>query len=174
MQNSLIISNCSIRKDAEGRFCLNDLHKAAGSQSKHQPSKWLITQQAIELVEYLKENESITRIPVIFSKQGVGTFVIKPLVYAYAMWISPIFHLHVIEAYDSLVTSEIPEHIIKAYDELVSKNTAKDLGVITEPMSILEFEARCAFHQNALENLKNVQVVISAKTFLSLKANKNI
>ncbi len=174
MQNSLIISNCSIRKDAEGRFCLNDLHKASGNEKKYQPSNWLRSQQAIDLIEFLKCEESRSLVPIIMVKQGLGTFVIKDLAYAYAMWINAIFHVKVIRAYDALVTSEIPEHIIKAYDELVSKNTAKDLGVITEPMSVGEFEARCAFHQNALENLKNVQVVISAKTFLSLKANKNI
>jgi hypothetical protein len=40
-------------------------------------------------------------------------------------------------------------------------------------MSVLEFEARCNFHKNALENLKNVQIILSAKDFLSLKADKN-
>jgi len=70
--------------------------------------------------------------------------------------------------------AQVPEYIVKAYDELVANLPPEHLNVITEPMSILEFEARCAFHQNALENLKNVQVVISAKDFLSLKANKNI
>lgn len=35
------IDDLTIRQDSEGRFCLNDLHKAAGGKSRHQPSKWL-------------------------------------------------------------------------------------------------------------------------------------
>jgi hypothetical protein len=153
--SNLIITDVAIRQDSQNRYCLNDLYKAAGSQSKHQPSKWLITQQSIELVEYLKANESITRIPVIFSKQGVGTFVIKPLVYAYAMWISPIFHLHVIEAYDSLVTNQ----------------TFDFLKPISEPLSIADFEWRYQVISNALNNLKNAQVIIklSGAEFLAGK-----
>ena len=102
--NALTISDIATRQEAEGRYCLNDLHKAAGGESRHQPGKWLITQQAVELVAELEK----TGIPVIQAKQGLGTFVCKELVYAYAMWISPVFHLKVIRAYDALVRRPPP------------------------------------------------------------------
>ncbi|MEO5350219.1 MAG: KilA-N domain-containing protein [Magnetococcus sp. YQC-3] len=103
---SLSISDTSIHQDNEGRFSLNDLHKAAGSEKKHIPSYWLKNQQTKELISELET----TGIPVVSleGRKG-GTYVVKELVYAYAMWISPKFHLQVIRAYDVLHTQSTPE-----------------------------------------------------------------
>lgn len=103
---ALNISSIPVRQDLDGRFNLNDLHKASGGEQKHQPANWIRLQQTIDLVDFLTSEESITGIPVIFSKQGLGTFAVKELVYAYAMWISAKFHISVIRAYDSLVTTQ--------------------------------------------------------------------
>jgi len=101
---NLQIANVGIKQDDHGRYCLNDLHRAAGGEKKHQPSDWLRTQQAVELI---KEVE-IPGNPGIESKQGLGTFVCKELVYAYAMWISPAFHLKVIRTFDAVATNTLP------------------------------------------------------------------
>jgi KilA-N domain len=101
--NNLIIANTEIRVDESGRYSLNDLHRAAGGESKFQPANWLRAQQAQDLIA-AHDAQSIPQIRGIESKQGFGTFAAKPLVYAYAMWISAEFHLHVINAYDELVT----------------------------------------------------------------------
>lgn len=100
---TLAISGISIKQDSHGRYCLNDLHKAAGEEQRHRPKYWLENQQANDLIEFLTSEQSIGGIPPIFSKQGLGTFVVKELVYAYAMWISAKFHITVIRAYDALV-----------------------------------------------------------------------
>ena len=89
----------TIRQDSEGRFCPNDLHHAAGGEPRHTPCRFTITDTFQELVEELSRNQD--KSPVT-AKRGVGTFVCKELVYAYAMWISPQLHLKVIRAYDRL------------------------------------------------------------------------
>ncbi|MDR5800660.1 KilA-N domain-containing protein [Caballeronia sp. LZ001] len=91
---NLVITDISVR-EADGLFCLNDLHRASGGANKDRPSLWLENQQAQKLVAEIEK----AGIPAIQSKQGLGTFVCEDLVYAYAMWISAAFHLKVIRAY---------------------------------------------------------------------------
>lgn len=97
-----LIDNVTIRQDKHGRFCLNDFHRAAGGIAKDKPSEWLRNKQTIELIAEI-EKEGITAIQ---SKQQVGTFAVKELVYSYAMWISAAFNLKVIRAYDSLIRND--------------------------------------------------------------------
>lgn len=99
--NNMTIANVSIRQDADGRYCLNDLHRAAGEEARHKPGNWLMLEQTKALAAEIE----IAGIPAIQSKQGLGTFVVKELVYAYAMWISPTFNLQVIRAYDAQVAT---------------------------------------------------------------------
>ena len=107
--NKITVANVGISQDTQGRFCLNDLHRAAGGEKKHGPSYWLNNAQTQELLNELSDTGitvSELNQPLRVYKGGIfqGTFVCKELVYAYAMWISPIFSLKVIRAYDNLVT----------------------------------------------------------------------
>ena len=59
MQN-LIIANTTIRQDAEGRFCLNDFHRAAGSLEHQRPSKWMSNKTTQALIEELDKAQILT------------------------------------------------------------------------------------------------------------------
>ncbi|MBK1673909.1 hypothetical protein CKO35_11440 [Ectothiorhodospira shaposhnikovii] len=75
-----------MRQDGEGRYCLNDLHKAAGAVSHQQPAKFFANQQAKDLISEIGEQ---TAVSVVRGRgKAQGTYVCKELVYAYAMWIS--------------------------------------------------------------------------------------
>ena len=98
---------------------MNDLHKASGGENRHKPSYWTELQQTKELIAELtseitdggitvsEENQPLIIIKGGNSKQG--TYVCKELVYNYATWVSAKFNLHVIRAYDELVSKERAE-----------------------------------------------------------------
>lgn len=100
----LVISSVTVKQDKEGRYCLNDLHKSAGGLRSNDPHDWLRLKQTKEIVQEL----STTGIPVLVINGGNkrGTYVCKELVYAYAMWISAKFSLHVIRTFDAIAAKE--------------------------------------------------------------------
>lgn len=108
MSPLLKIGDFVVHQDSHGRHSLNDLHHAAGNERRHEPSEFLSNLQTKELVSELKT----TGIPVV-KKEGRngGTFVCKEIVYAYAMWISPKFHLQVIRTFDQLATGQLSPQI---------------------------------------------------------------
>lgn len=101
----LTLGSTAIRCDSEGRFCLNDLHKASGSNGRNKPPFWLRNEQTKDLVTELQKCNSLKVSAINIIRGGLlqGTYAVKELVYAYAMWISPKFHLQVIRAYDAMV-----------------------------------------------------------------------
>lgn len=120
----LTIANVGIRQDEQGRYCLNDLHKASGAADKTRPAYFFKLQSTTDLINAVEidgnpSNEQNQRVrkDAFQSKTGIGTFVCKELVYAYAMWISPVFHLKVIRTFDAVTTqpaTQIPQTFSEA------------------------------------------------------------
>lgn len=129
-QSSLpvVLNGVYIRQDEVGRFRMNDLHIAAGGEKRHQPSNWLRLPQVQELVQCLsqesdaphrrgaKQNQPLS---VVYNggSQEQGTYVCKELVYSYAMWVKPEFHIEVVRTYDQVVQHGF-EQIIASYARL--------------------------------------------------------
>lgn len=101
--SSLIILSTNIRRDAEGRYCLNDCWAAAGKPEGKKPSNWNDLLGTKELVQELRQSGNLTfgSFPPLSVKKGgnaPGIFACQELVLAYAQWISPSFHVQCLRA----------------------------------------------------------------------------
>lgn len=66
-------------------------------------------------------NSHFAPVDVIKGGKAPATYVAKELVYAYAMWISPAFHLQVIRAFDTLVQLSQPHVTVDSLDPATMK-----------------------------------------------------
>lgn len=151
----LMIGNFAIRQDEDGRYCLNDLHKASGNQAKHKPANFLRVEQTQELIAEIDSSADLQGEGTSFSHMrsclktlnGVGTFAAKELVYAYAMWISAKFHLQVIRAYDSMVTRLFTENTKQVL--IADKTTKKDRVPLKDAVNMLVGKAKFLNYSDA-------------------------
>ena len=136
--NLIVIEGLTIRQDAEGRYCLNDLHKASGGEEKDSPNRFTRSDVFISLVNELTPEMAFA--PYKSQRGGLtsGTYVVKELVYAYAMWISPAFNLKVIRAFDTLQTQGVAVADHAAADFL--KNPLPFVEVLLNQAKILKAE----------------------------------
>lgn len=131
--NALTVAGIEIHQDQDGRFSLNDFHRAAGGEDRHRPSRWVENIQAIELANEIGK-AGIPALRTVRGGRSPGTFACKELVYAYAMWVSPAFSLHVIRTFDKAAANDhaIPQEkrLPAAADSLdAAKRIAESLGL---------------------------------------------
>ncbi|MCI1244231.1 MAG: KilA-N domain-containing protein [Acetobacter fabarum] len=144
----LTILSTTIHQDAEGRYCLNDCHKAAGGEESKSPNRFARSEGYKALVSELTPDLAFAPSSIKKGGKSPGTYACKELVYAYAMWISPAFHLQVIRAFDALVTGQIP-------------NTAPKPKRIRKPSFAVTFD-RCMKVVAHLPNVDENQKVLMA------------
>lgn len=159
----LVIAGSTIKTDEEGRYCLNDLHKAAGGSPKDKPAHFLALDTTKELTAELMVSENRQHpVNVVLGRgKPQGTYVVRELVYAYAMWISPKFHLEVIRAYDRLATNGVAVH----------RNAAEDL--LANPLKYFEVvfnEAKKLSEENNRLEAEKL-VLVEEKVVLQPKAD---
>lgn len=122
--NPLIVAGVLVRAYEGGLFCINDFHKAAGAQKKDQPSNFFDTKSTQEMVSVLlDEKPGVEQNQVLKTINGgnqQGTYVCKELVYSYAMWVSPVFALRVIRAFDDMANQKLsPTVPLEKYNNLL-------------------------------------------------------
>lgn len=104
MSNQLTILNNSIRS-FDNLYSLKDLHKISGGEKKHEPYLFIRLETTQELITEIKRESDCEPVKTIRGTQG-GTYACEELVIAYAMWISPKFHLIVLRAFLAMHKSE--------------------------------------------------------------------
>ncbi|EKO3371278.1 KilA-N domain-containing protein [Vibrio fluvialis] len=106
---NLIIFSKNVRT-LDGLYSLNDLHRASGGKQTHKPANFARLDTTKELIDEINRCSDLS-IAISTNRGGKnqGTWVCKELVYSYAMWISPKFHLNVIRAFDSMSTNKTPQ-----------------------------------------------------------------
>ncbi|MGY0318275.1 KilA-N domain-containing protein [Edwardsiella tarda] len=173
--NGIVISDIKIHVDSDGRYSLNDLHKASGGEKRHQPSDWLRLSQTIELINEIINpgnpgiqeivNSGISLFHPIKVRRGCkgGTYVCKELVYSYAMWISAAFALKVIRAYDALVSGETEKAEAIAKTTVDQRTPLRDaVNMLVSKKHLMYPEAYSIIHQrfavSSIEDLTSEQV----------------
>lgn len=104
----LVIANTEIHQDTEGRFSLNDLHRASGGEERHDPANFLRLDQTQALIQEISNSADVQNKDPVATSRGRygGSHGCKEIVYAYAMWISPKFNLQVIRTFDEVMTGK--------------------------------------------------------------------
>ena len=119
------IGEVVVNVDAEGRYCLNDLHKASGGDNAKRPSLWLANKQARELIDELSKNSCLGQQVVKSVRGGTnpGTFAHELLAVEYAGWISASFRLQVNQTFLDFKTGKLQS----TFDPMAALNDAEFL-----------------------------------------------
>ena len=130
----LTISNSAIGMK-DGLYSLNDLHRASGSNKKHQASNFMRLEATKGLIDEIERSSYVShgtksmayKVIQGGESQQQGTFVCRELVYSYAMWISPRFQLMVICAFDAIANQQ--QQLSQRLNDLYHDLSAVDTGL---------------------------------------------
>ena len=170
----IAIDGIEIRTDVQGRYCLNDLHKASGNERKNEPSLFLGNKQTQALIQELTDtgipvSQQIQPVSVIRGGLEQGTYVVKELVYAYAMWISAAFNLKVIRTFDAVATGQMqpafditnPFHLLQAIEVQAKKNIE-----LTQKVEVLQPKAEAL---DVIADTKNTYTIREVAKTIGIK-----
>jgi phage antirepressor YoqD-like protein len=145
-QIALRIDTVEVRQDAAGRYCLNDLHKAAGGEARHQPAFFMRRRETADILAALNSADPQSSPASTTEGRNGGTYVCKDLVYDYAMWISAEFRLKVIRTFDAVATGgafTVPrtqQEALRLAADLLDRNAEQAAQLASQAPKVESFE----------------------------------
>lgn len=113
LAESITISGTTIHRDANGRYCLNDLHKAAMANGKatesHRPGNFLKSPGVEAFVRELGTATGIAVVEVVNGGKHRGTYAVELVVMRYAAWIDPEFEVKVYQTFQAVAHNQMEE-----------------------------------------------------------------
>lgn len=113
MSSQPIVSLCGVgvRQDAEGRYSLNDLHKAAKAAGKatqaQRPAQFLRTGSVQAFVQTLTDAQKSASVVSVRGGKGQGSYGVELVAIRYAAWIDPAFEVEVYSTFQAARKGEI-------------------------------------------------------------------
>jgi len=173
---ALSIAGVNVRQDSEGRFSLNDLHKAAVSAgnatSSQRPANFLKSEPVQAFVAAL--NSDATQIASVNSVKGgknQGTYASELVAIRYAAWIDPSFEITVYKTFQSVARGDIEK--AKA---IATRQTIKDeyLPMTDAVANLKQLEGKTAKHYHFSNENNLIYRVLIGKTAKEFKAENGV
>jgi hypothetical protein len=120
----------------DGRFSLNDFHKASGGELKNRPVEFMRLEQIKALIAEMEK----VGIPTFKVQRGAtgGTYACRELVIAYAAWISPAFHLKVLRVFLDSTVPALPGKLLVDAERLALAHSLAAQAVAKVSESVFE------------------------------------
>jgi hypothetical protein len=116
-QKSINIADTVITTDLAGRFCLNDLHKAAMASGRatdsHRPGNFLKSPGVEAFAQILSDATNIASVETIRGGPRQGSYGVELIVLRYAAWIDPEFEVQVYKSFHSVAVGQAPVAVPK-------------------------------------------------------------
>jgi hypothetical protein len=125
---SITILGVKINQSENGLYSLYDLWVANGKQKSKQANDFLKLKSTKELILALAEKVGLEQNQILMTVHGGdyrGTFVHEDVVYIYAMWLSPMFYIEVIQVFKDLVNATSILELSQVQDKAIQALEAK-------------------------------------------------
>ncbi|MFW9606347.1 MAG: KilA-N domain-containing protein [Pseudomonas sp.] len=175
-----IIEVCgvSVRRDAEGRYSLNDLHKAAiangNATDSQKPTKFLRTDGVKAFVEVLDlEGQNCPSIKTVKGRGITGTFAVELVAIRYAAWINPAFEVSVYRTFQAVHHQAAKFTREDARREIMREKARLECSAMTEALREQREEQgkATAMHHyaNEMDLISRVVLGMTAKKYRDLR-----